>query len=417
MSYQEKYLKYKKKYLALKNQLGGNWICPVCKEDNEDSRSTCIKMACSGQKPEPAAAAGVDQHDVVSPAAVAPDTPERAVKLFSHGKLGWGSYIRDFLGNRETNAMGSVNKATKEAVKERWANPMIAGEFVLSTVSWGGQFGRLSGLKGLSLTPDESLLLACDMHNNRVLVVDAHNGSILRSLKGTLNSPMKAVVVPRTGQVLVLDNRCKIVVFAGVDNETEHTLGEGYGRGLLQLSSPFDLAVLDGDEPVVVIADTYNSRLALWRVRDGSLVRHIGSKGTNPGQFAHPTAVTVVPAQSTGTGEARLVVVDSKYGASRVQLLTPTGDVLRVLQDNADIKLGSWLGGVTVCIGTGEVLVTDEQEHFVVAWRLSDGGLRVVCGMKGSEPGKFFMPWGVVASSNGALWVADSGNNRLCLFR
>ena len=103
----------------------------------------------------------------------------------------------------------------------------------------------------------------------------------------------------------------------------------------------------------------------------------------------------------------------------RVQVLTRTGTVVRVLQGDAVIKLGNWLTGVTVCIGTGEVLVTDYNNHRVVSWRLSDGGgLRVVCGgVQGSGLGQLALPTGVVASGDGSLWVAEEGNNRLSLFR
>jgi tripartite motif-containing protein 71 len=191
------------------------------------------------------------------------------------------------------------------------------------------------------------------------------------------------------------------------------------------LQYPYGLAVLDGDVanaaardgPVAVVADTYNHRLALWRVRDGTVVRHVGSKGAAPGQFNGPSAVTVVPAQSTGTDEAWLVVTDSFN--RRVQVLTRTGTVVRVLQGDAVIKLGDYLSGVTVCIGTREMLLSDYNNHRVVSWRLSDGsGLRVVCGGdKGSGPGQLSYPCGVVASGDGSLWVADDGNDRLSLFR
>ena len=138
-----------------------------------------------------------------------------------------------------------------------------------------------------------------------------------------------------------------------------------------------DAAAPDG--PVAVVVDTSNHRLALWRVRDGTVVRHVGSEGAAPGQFSYPIAVTVVPARSTGSDESWLVVADSEN--YRVQVLTRTGTVVRVLQGDAVIKLGTYLPGVTVCIGTGEVLVTDYHNHRVVSWRLSAGsGLRVVCG-------------------------------------
>jgi tripartite motif-containing protein 71 len=306
----------------------------------------------------------------------------------------------------------------------------IAGEFVLSCGSFGAGLEQFNGFQGLSLTPGETHLLICDAGNHRVVVADARDGRCLRSLQGpagTLDFPIQAIVVPQTGQVLVVDvNRCDVVVFAGVDDDTVvRTLGDGPGHGLRQLHIPYGLAVLDGDVadaaapdgPVAVVADSDNHRLALWRVRNGTLVRHVGSEGAAPGQFNYPSAVAVVPARSTGTDEAWLVAADSiNY---RVQVLTRTGTVVRVLQGDAVIKLGDWLYGVTVCLGTGEVLVTDWRNHRVVAWRLSDGGgLRVVCGgIEGSGPGQLSRPYGVVASGDGSLWVAEEGNHRLSLFR
>jgi tripartite motif-containing protein 71 len=305
----------------------------------------------------------------------------------------------------------------------------ITGGFVLNA-GCAGQLNefQLNEFCGLSLTSDEMYLLVCEEGNKRVLVADARDGRSLRILQGpagTLVRPRQAVMVPQTGQVLVADYRHRVVVFAGVDDDTVvRTIGDGWGRGPRQLCSPDGLAVLDGDVadaaapdgPVAVVADTGNDRLTLWRVRDGTVVRHVGSTGAAPGQFHIPTAVTVVPARSTGSDEAWLVVVDSWN--HRVQVLTRTGTVVRVLQGNAVIKFGSLLSGVTVCIGTGEVLVTDRYSHRVVSWRLSDGGgLRVVCGGYGPGPGQLDCPIGVVASGEGSLWVADTGNHRLSLFR
>jgi hypothetical protein len=78
-------------------------------------------------------------------------------------------------------------------------------------------------------------------------------------------------------------------------------LGDGEGARPRQLQHPEDLAVLDGDladatapdGPVAVVADTSNHRLALFRVRDDTLVRHVGwSKGAAAGQFNCPSALT-----------------------------------------------------------------------------------------------------------------------------
>jgi hypothetical protein len=110
---------------------------------------------------------------------------------------------------------------------------------------------------------------------------------------------------------------------------------------------------------VVVVADTGNHRLSLWRLGDGTVWKHLGSQGTEPGQFFYPRAVAV-------TGVGALVVTD-EY---RVQVLTVDGAVLCVLDPTAVVGVGRLcinLYGVALYPGTDEILVTDYINDRVVA--------------------------------------------------
>ena len=110
---------------------------------------------------------------------------------------------------------------------------------------------------------------------------------------------------------------------------------------------------------MVVVADQFNHRLSLWRLGDGTMWKHLGSQGTEPGQFTYPTAVAV-------TGAGALVVTDEH----RVQVLTVDGAVVCVLDPTAVVgvgRLGSSLFGVVLYPGTDEILVTDYHNHRVVA--------------------------------------------------
>ena len=108
-----------------------------------------------------------------------------------------------------------------------------------------------------------------------------------------------------------------------------------------------------------MIADCGNHRLALWRLGDGTVWKHLGSRGTEPGQFTCPKALAL-------TGAGALVVTD-EY---RVQLLTVDGAILCVLDPTAVVgvgRLGSYLSGVALYPGTDDILVTDCDNHRVVA--------------------------------------------------
>ncbi len=115
---------------------------------------------------------------------------------------------------------------------------------------------------------------------------------------------------------------------------------------------------------MVVVADSWNNRLSLWRLGDGTVWKHLGSQGTEPRQFNYPNAVAV-------TGAGALAVTDEH----RVQVLTVDGAVLCVLDPTAVVgvvRLGRYLFGVALYPGTGEILVTDCLKHRVVAlsWSL-----------------------------------------------
>jgi hypothetical protein len=110
---------------------------------------------------------------------------------------------------------------------------------------------------------------------------------------------------------------------------------------------------------VAVVADSWNNRLALWRLGDGTVWKHLGSQGTQPGQFTYPRAVAV-------TGAGALVVTD----VCRVQVLTVNGAVLCVLDPTAVVgvgRLGGNLFGVALYPRTDEILVTDYANDRVVA--------------------------------------------------
>ena len=109
----------------------------------------------------------------------------------------------------------------------------------------------------------------------------------------------------------------------------------------------------------------------------------------------------------------------------RVQVVTLTGQVIRVLAGDAANGLGqlsTYLYGINVCVdadGQPELLVADTGNHRVVAFRLDGSAARVVCGTgrRGSGAGELNQPAGLAVTATGDLWVVDHDNHRVSLFR
>ena len=110
---------------------------------------------------------------------------------------------------------------------------------------------------------------------------------------------------------------------------------------------------------------------------------------------------------------------------SRVQVVTLTGQVIRVLAGDAANGLGQlsqFLRDITVCVdadGQPELLVSDSWNHRVVAFRLDGSAARVVCGTgrRGSGAGELNQPVGLAVTATGDLWVVEFGNHRVSLFQ
>ncbi len=109
----------------------------------------------------------------------------------------------------------------------------------------------------------------------------------------------------------------------------------------------------------------------------------------------------------------------------RVQVVTLTGQVIRVLAGDAANGLGqlsTYLRGITVCVDAQddpELLVADSDNHRVVAFRLDGRAARVVCGTGrwGSGAGELNHPAGLAVTATGDLWVVEFGNHRVSWFR
>ena len=347
-----------------------------------------------------------------------------------------------------------------------WHSTHIRGTPELAMGCKGSALGEFSYPNGLALTPDDRFLLVADRSNRRIVVADARSGETLHVLVGPprtllvtpwlccvclflfglvvfkaqclclfllffslayalsvfriMQEPRGVCVAPASGRVWVCDReRHRVIGFAAVDDDT--VIGE---MGATTLTAPRGVAVLDRQRrgSVVVVTDTFNHRLALFDEASCSLIRHVGAKGTDAGQFLFPYAVVTHPYDDV------LVVGD----AHRVQILTPEGQWVRNVGAAGPLGatatwaptgsamlgyLSDQLFGLAVSLCTNELLVVDGGSNRVNVFRWDDGSFVRAFGKKGKELGSLDAPVGVAVSQSGEVWVSDCMQHRVCLFR
>jgi peptidylamidoglycolate lyase len=163
----------------------------------------------------------------------------------------------------------------------------------------------------------------------------------------------------------------------------------------------------DGKGNVVVLVRT----APYFRVlkRDGTFVKTFGDEGL----FESAHSVTIDP-------QGSLWVTDS--AAHVVHKFSPDGRLLMTLGqkgvagDNTSRELFNQPNHVAIAPG-GDIYVSDGYVNARVVHFTSQGQfVRIIGGVKGSQPGQLQLPHGVALDSRGRILVNDSDNQRVSVF-
>jgi DNA-binding beta-propeller fold protein YncE len=214
------------------------------------------------------------------------------------------------------------------------------------------------------------------------------------------NTPFQSPIAIAEGaadELLVTDSKLAVVVRLSRSGEP---LGQ-YGKGVL--TRPVGIA-RDAKRGRVYVADSATHRIAIFDDL-GNFLRSIGDKGDAPGQFNSPTFVSF--ANDT------LYVSDTMN--SRVQLLSPEGDVRKVFG-----RRGLFIGDMPRPKGVavdqlGLIYVVESYYDHLLVFDPA-GEFLLPIGGSGQAPGQFYLPAGVWSDNNKRVYVADMFNGRVVVF-
>ncbi len=173
--------------------------------------------------------------------------------------------------------------------------------------------------------------------------------------------------------------------------------------GSQQLKRPTGMAI-DSVAKRLYLTDTLRHQVLVFGL-DGSLVREIGKRGTAPGEFNYPTALTL--------SKGKVFVVDAMN--FRIQSFTLDGNYAGSFG-----KLGVQTGTLNRPKGiaadtNGNLYIVDALFETVQVFD-PQGRLLYYFGSTGKKPGQFQLPTGISITNRNVIYIADSYNQRVQVF-
>lgn len=264
-----------------------------------------------------------------------------------------------------------------------------------STVLAGDEFTAVSEAvldrpHDMVLSPDSRYLYVAEVGANRVAVLDPTSLVVLGAFGENDLSGPHDVDFNQAGQLLVADTHNHRLAIYRVEGVSGTLIDEIRGA----ISKPEGVDVAPDGTVFVTSAD----RHSVMKIHDGELLVSRGGAGDGPNLYASPHDVEIAP-------DGRVVVADTKN--DRLQILDSDLVFLRHLSEPQfsfqnpkffSIDARGWL--YLADQASGGVIVLDKD--YVVRLLLLVGKLN--------------NPEGILVSGN-FLWIADTGNNRIVKYR
>ena len=213
----------------------------------------------------------------------------------------------------------------------------------------------LSGSAGIVVTNNFAIVAEC--HKHCITVLNVTNGEKIVSFGEKGNGPKQfkspiGVAVNKAGELIVADHenhRLQVLKLPSVDqHEVQLVCSIGSkGSQPLQFCHPTDVAVHHNNK--IYVVDSGNNRIQVLNA-DYTYSHCFGSNGAQPGEFVKPQRIVC---------DADGMIYISDYGNNRVQKLTPEGNPLAIINSKGNGGPLSSPCGLCVVDGNDILYVTE----------------------------------------------------------
>lgn len=220
----------------------------------------------------------------------------------------------------------------------------------------------------------------------------------------SFNFPAGIAVDAQRGVVVVVDYKQHCVKLYDLDGKFIRTIGSK-GIDDYQFSSPYR-CVMMGDGRIA-IGDSENYRVAVYTV-EGKRCFSFGELDRDDGEFNSVSGIAV-------TTDGQFVVADQQL--NRVQVFSSSLSFLRKFGQKGK-NPGQLSSPSGVAVHDSVVYVVDSDNHRISCFDFASGRFLRCFSGEGSGEGQLQAPTGcAIDSSSGLLFVCDTGNCRIVVFR
>ena len=208
------------------------------------------------------------------------------------------------------------------------------------------------------------------------------------------------VCAMENGDILFTDSRLNKIFLLSGSQKKLSTLND-----TLQLQQPTGIAYSASTNEIWVV-ETGAHRVSILNMK-GELVKQIGTRGDENGQFNFPTSIWI-----DNAGD--VYIVDAMN--FRVQIFHKNGEFVSTFGEAGDAT-GYFARPKGIATDTyGNIYVADALFHVVQIFDRA-GKFLYSFGKQGREKEEFWMPSGIYIDSKNYIYVADSYNSRVQVFQ
>jgi sugar lactone lactonase YvrE len=262
--------------------------------------------------------------------------------------------------------------------------------------------------KPMDVAVNNSFTYVTDTNNKRVLAYDS-GGNLLFSFgedgssEGQFKFPY-GISVDEKGRVFVADlYNGNISIFDEKGKFIEYFAPEANKVG--KVSAPAALRIIDKK---VYVTDIKANKAYVFDMT-GKLLLEVGKPGTNDGEFNAPNGITT-------DKEGNIYVVDT--GNQRVQIFDKQGKFVKIINGSNNGQ------GESVFVNprgigidsSGKMYVVSNLTHMVYGFD-KDGKKIFQMGGMGEQNGQFYLPNGLFIDSKDNVYVTDTLNLRIQVFK